>query len=273
MRIATAGLVLMLAWLAPHVARADSASAHDAVTRALADGDYTHALDLATHAVVAYPKAAWPEYDRAVALKHLGRTDEAVLAFARVEDNPSAGALKAAAIFGRARALDAAGRCEAAHIAYDKYAALVAPTNSEAARIASEDARECYPHAKPDPVLSKAASALIAGDYTTVLGLTEMPATDEKGRPWLDYDRGSALAGLGKTDDAVAAFRRAETEFGGSRRWEQSIAIWGAANALDNAGRCSEAKKEYARYAALMRPHDTAAADMAERFADACIVR
>lgn len=270
MRSTALGLVLVMAALAPRVARADAASARNAVTRAVIDGDYAYALKLATGAAMRWPKAAWPEYERGVALKHLGRTDEAVRAFARVEDNPSAGAFKAIAIFGRARTLDDAGRCPEARIAYDEYAAWVRPTSADAAEIATEDAHECYERANPDPVPTIVASALMSGDYAKVLELTRAAVASERGRPWLDYDRASALTAVGRIDDAVESFRRAEMEFGQRRRWEQSLAIWGAARAFESGARCGEATREYRRYAELMRPYDAAAADMAERFGRAC---
>ena len=64
---------------------------------------------------------------------------------------------------------------------------------------------------------------------------------------------------LGKTDEAVQALKAAERQFGetGSRDpnspWGRSVAIYGRAPALGNAGRCAEAKKADPALVSLLR--------------------
>lgn len=121
-----------------------------------------------------------------------------------------------------------------------------------------------------DPRTSEAADALGAHDYAKVLELTESPSKAPTGA-WLDYDRGSALVGLGRTDEAVESFKRAEVRFeqagddGG-----RAAALWGRARAYDEVGRCSEARAAYGEYEAFVRPSDSRAAEMAAAYAGMC---
>jgi len=91
----------------------------------------------------------WLEYDRAIALANLGRIDEAVEAFGRVErlmanSNASNSRwVRSIAMYGRARTLDNARRCPAARKAYDEYAAFVRPTQPKDADMAVEIAKNC----------------------------------------------------------------------------------------------------------------------------------
>jgi hypothetical protein len=91
--------------------------------------------------------------------------------------------------------------------------------------------------------------------------------------PWLEYDRAAALAGLGKVGEAVDTFRHAEDHFsqlGRQGRWGQSLSVWGVARAFGNSGRCSEARPEYQRYAALVQATDPRGAQMALAFSKSC---
>jgi tetratricopeptide (TPR) repeat protein len=117
-----------------------------------------------------------------------------------------------------------------------------------------------------DPRTTQAVDALVARDYAKVLELTESSTS-----PWLDSDRGAALAGLDRTDEAVEAFKRAELRF--SERHDtvgRSSAVWGRAHALDEAGRCDEARRAYQDFERLMRETDPHAAEKAAAYAGSC---
>jgi len=121
-----------------------------------------------------------------------------------------------------------------------------------------------------DPRTSQAVEALVARDYTRVLALSE-PASSAPAAAWLDYDRGAALVGLARTDDAVEAFLRAELRFGDAGdTLGRSVAIWGRARALGEVGRCADARHAFEQYAAFVRATDPRAAEMAAAYAGAC---
>jgi tetratricopeptide (TPR) repeat protein len=121
-----------------------------------------------------------------------------------------------------------------------------------------------------DPRTTEAVGALGRRDYSRVLALTESPSDAPTGA-WLDYDRGEALTGVGRTDEAIEVFRKAALRFqSAGDDLGRSVAIWGGARALDEAGRCPEARKAYKEFEAYARPRDQRAADMAAAYAGTC---
>jgi hypothetical protein len=139
----------------------------------------------------------------------------------------------------------------------------------------TEEARAAEPSATPglDPRTNQVSQALASRDYAAVIALTEVPSSAPKGA-WLDYDRASAFAGLGRTDEAVEAFKGAEARFARANDPEgQAVAIWGRARALAEANRCAEARAAYAEYEAAVRLLDPRAAEMAAVYSDACAAR
>ena len=103
---------------------------------------------------------------------------------------------------------------------------------------------------------SDAAKALIHGDYAWALDTAERGLVAHPGDPWLLYDQGAALAGLGRTDESLAALRRAERLFPAANIHGRSVAIYRRAMALEVAGRCEEEADELQRYAQLAKPAD-----------------
>jgi tetratricopeptide (TPR) repeat protein len=225
------------------------------------------------------PKSPWAHYDRAVALHHLGHTEAAVeeyrMAEARFGDRAQWG--KSIAIYGRARALDDAGRCVEAGQAYGEFAAFVRSSDPAAAAMAKKYAEKCQPVQTPagDTVASTVTGYIIGRDLNRALTVAEDALrSQEKPNPWVAYNRAVALAGLLRSDEAADAYLLAENAFAASHEPEaargRAISIYGRARALDNGRRCKDARKEYERYAALVRPTDPAGAEIALRIARDC---
>jgi len=259
----------------------------EAAAESASRGAPGRSLDFGDRAVDADPSNPWAHYDRGVALHGLGRTDAAIAAYRAAEQRfENAGQWgKSIAIYGRARALDDAGRCAEARTAYVEYADFVRSSDPNAADMAITYAKECREAqtAIGDPSTSLATSLIIGRNYPAALEAVDAAAraressNENAASPWLEYNRAIALANLGRIDEAVQAFGRVEQQMASSSasnsRWLHSIAIYGRARALANARRCTEARKAYEEYAALVRPTEPKDADMAIAIAKNCIVR
>jgi tetratricopeptide (TPR) repeat protein len=171
------------------------------------------------------------------------------------------------ALYGRAHALDVAGKCDEAKAAYERYARAVRATDTASADLALRYAGMCRPHAHVDPVLTRAVTASLAGHDARALALLD---ADAEPSAWRDYDRGVALGALGRPDEAARAFDAAARAFGREDLRDRSIAIFGKARAYEDAHRCIEAADAYDEYAALVRASDPASAAMAKRYARTC---
>lgn len=233
---------------------------------------YREALRRAEAAILASPNSPWPYYNRAVALRHLNRPDDAVAAFrdaeARFGEREQWG--KSIAIYGRARVLDDANRCVEARDAYGQYAKFVAPSNPKAANQAIDYANACNrpTQAAIDAAKDRTADMVVEQNWDGVLALqNSSPAAS--GDPWSEYNRAIALDGVGRTDEAVAAFdsaaKRFDTDLHG-----QTSALYGKARTLDKAKRCEEAEKAYLEYADTIRTMDPKSADMAVELSTDC---
>ena len=117
---------------------------------------------------------------------------------------------------------------------------------------------------------SRAASAEISNDPQAALKLAERAITADPRDPWGYYDEGTALGRIGKVDEALQAFTAAEQRYALSDQWGRSVAIYGRAHVLGEARRCDEAKREFGRYASLIREKDPKSADLAMRYAHDC---
>lgn len=121
--------------------------------------------------------------------------------------------------------------------------------------------------------LSGAASeALVRGDYTSTIAFANRAIKMDAKDPWPYYDRGSALIGLKRTEEAVSSFKDAENLFG-DNWWGRSIATYGRARAYEEAGRCADAAKAFQEYAAFVGGHDPDGAKLALRYARECPAR
>jgi tetratricopeptide (TPR) repeat protein len=117
---------------------------------------------------------------------------------------------------------------------------------------------------------SKAAGAVIDGRAQKALKIAERAIAADPRNPWGYYDKADALGLLNRVDEAVAAYREAEQRFSAADRWGRSIAIYGRANVLHQAGRCDEAAIAFDEYAAFVETEDPGSADMAVRYSIAC---
>lgn len=229
-----------------------------------------------TRLTSASPETPWDYYDRAVTLHHRGQTDAAVDAYREAEAHFSEADRwgKSISIYGRARALDDAGRCGEARATYADFASFVRDTAPEAAQMAVRYGKECQePKTSSSKHAADVAVAVVARDYTRALELADAGVTGRReADPWLYYNRAVALVETGRFDDAVTAFTIAEREFGGADEnpWGRAISIYGRARALDAGLRCTEAKRAYEEFASLVRKDDPSSAATALDVARRC---
>ncbi len=173
------------------------------------------------------------------------------------------------AVYQRANELDRAGRCDEATRAYVAYANAVSATDPRSAAMAIHYAALCRKHFDADPTRSAVVTDVVSGRDEAAVDLAERKIRDGDTDPWLEYNLGVALADVGRTNDAVAAFSRAELRFIGDP-WARSIAVYGRARALHDAYRCDEAKRAYEEYASLVRASDPKSAADALAVASHC---
>jgi tetratricopeptide (TPR) repeat protein len=121
-----------------------------------------------------------------------------------------------------------------------------------------------------DMLAGQAAEAQLAGNHETALRLADEAIKADAKEPWGYYNRGDVLASLHRLDDAVEAFRRAESQSPDADVWGKSVAIWGQANVFRQAGRCQEAAPIFERYASLVEKLDREAATLARAYAKSC---
>jgi hypothetical protein len=134
--------------------------------------------------------------------------------------------------------------------------------------------REVNPGAgRSSALASQAASAVMAGHPEQGLTMADQALSVEPRNPWAHYDRAAALHGLGRTDEAVAEFQLAQQSFSGADPWGRSLAMYGRANVLAQAGRCGPAAAAFEEYAAFVQAADPESAAMARTYAKGCVPR
>jgi tetratricopeptide (TPR) repeat protein len=117
---------------------------------------------------------------------------------------------------------------------------------------------------------SRAATADMKGQPQQAVELANQGVRADPRNPWPYYDKGMALAEMGETDAAIVALYAAEQRFSAADRWGKSIAIYGRAHTLGQAGRCTEAVQAFADYASFVGKDDPQSAAMARRYAMDC---
>lgn len=116
----------------------------------------------------------------------------------------------------------------------------------------------------------EAAGAVRGGGAERALALADRAVAISPASGLARYDRAVALQQLGRADAAVEDYREAERRFGLNDAKGKSIAIYGRARALADAGRCAEAHVAYQELADFVRFVDPRAADLALEYAKNC---
>jgi hypothetical protein len=219
--------------------------------------------------------AGWRHYDAAQRLSDRGRTAEAVVEYGRAETAFGDRYLveRSMAMYGGGRALDLAGRCAEAYGAYHRYADFVSITDPRSAKAALAVAGNCQQVPADDAALTGVTVALRESDYERALSLAErIEPTSRLADAWRNYDRGEALLGLLRTDEALVAFETAGQRFDEAGESARGLPLvqWSEARAFSEAGRCDEARRAYAAFARLVRASDPKSADLAIDAAKNC---
>src|SRR5262249_50300213 len=157
-----------------------------------------------------------------------------------------------------ARASKLAGRCTEAGRTFERYAALVRATDPGSAALAQRYADECSPPVgdlQQAERSGNAAMAEAASDPAGAIAWADRASARSPHAPWPVYDRASVLVALGRTDEAVASFERAELLFT-EHPWGRWVSIFGRARAFMLAGRCRDATRTFERYAVAVERYD-----------------
>src|SRR6185312_435473 len=96
-------------------------------------------------------------------------------------------------------------------------------------------------HAEPSTPASvalsgRSATAEMKGNPEDSLKLAEQAIRANPRDPWPHYDKGMALARVGELTGALAALLTAEQHFAPGDRWGRSVAVFGRAHILGEAG-------------------------------------
>ncbi len=242
--------------------------ASTAAVEALLRGDYDAALRRTERALVEDPDDPWLLYNRGLALAGLDRLDDALDALRAAESRFDDKWGRSLAIYRRALALEFAGRCEESSTELSRYAALVPEAaeqalahvqfclggtreqtaeRDEAARLIADLASR-----RAEEASTAVVRALVLADYPLALKLAEEGLVLAPDDPWLLYNKGAALAGLERTDEALATLRAAERRFDAHSLRGRSVAIYRRALALEAVGRCQEEAQELEKFSALV---------------------
>ncbi len=222
--------------------------------------------------------SGWRYYRAGERLVESGKTQDAAVEFRKAEEAFGDKYLveRSMAIYGRARALDLAGRCNEAQDTYHAYADFVGAREPASAKAALAVAATCRQVPADDAALTTVAVALRDGDYARALSLVErIEPSSRLGDAWRAYDRGEALAGLHRIDEALGSFETAEQRFADAGEGERGrpLVAWSKGRALVAAGRCDEAQRAFDGYARLVRERDPQGAAMAMDVARSCTER
>jgi hypothetical protein len=131
--------------------------------------------------------------------------------------------------------------------------------------------REPEPAGRPSKKMSgHAGSSLASGNAGQAAVLAEQALDKDGFNPWAHYRRAAALSELHRTDEAVAEYKVAEEAFAGVDERGKSLAMYGRAFTLAQAGRCTEARPVYEQYARLVEKRDAKGAAQARNYSAGC---
>jgi predicted Zn-dependent protease len=115
----------------------------------------------------------------------------------------------------------------------------------------------------------RSAAADMAEKPKEAASLAEQAIRADPQDPWSYYDKGMALARMGDVTGGARMLFTAQQHFHPSDLWGRSVAVFGRAHILAEAGRCDEARAAYREYMALVRGDPDAVA-LARRFSREC---
>jgi hypothetical protein len=115
-----------------------------------------------------------------------------------------------------------------------------------------------------------AGSALASGGSAEAAMLAEQALDKDGFNPWAHYRRAAALSDQRRTDEAVAEYKIAEQAFTGVDDRGKSLALYGRAFTLAEAGRCADARPVYEEYARFVEKRDAKGAAQARSNAQSC---
>jgi tetratricopeptide (TPR) repeat protein len=254
-------------------------SASDA-GNALVKGDYAGALAIADRALASHPRDPWLLYNKGAAQAGLGRLEQALETLREAEQRFTTPHEQSLAAYRRALALEFAGRCAEASTELSHYAAIVGNADPSLAKDALAHLSFCIPPTaqqvaerqdaealklaasnekvrQAEELSSDSVRALASGNYGAALAKAEAGLAIVPDDPWLLYNKGTSLAGLERTDEALSTLRQAERLFSESNIHGRSVTIYRRAMALELAGRCEEESAELQRYAQVAKPAET----------------
>jgi tetratricopeptide (TPR) repeat protein len=113
---------------------------------------------------------------------------------------------------------------------------------------------------------TESAAANSKQDWPRALAMAEQGLVADPNDGWLHYNKGVALFGLQRIDDAVVELDHAEQLFAPDDKWARSVAIYQRAIKLQQAGRCAESDRNFREYARLVGPVDPEAARLAMNY-------
>jgi tetratricopeptide (TPR) repeat protein len=117
---------------------------------------------------------------------------------------------------------------------------------------------------------TRAAVAQMNGRPADALALAQQGIRANQNDPWPYYDEAMALSELGQVDAASAAFLESQRRFLPGDLWGKSVALYGRGYAYLQAGRCADAHKAFADYAALVGSYDPNSVKLVHRYEDDC---
>lgn len=120
---------------------------------------------------------------------------------------------------------------------------------------------------------TQAVTALASADYARALTLADQAIATFSEDGWAYYDRAAALAGLGRLEEAQSSYREADRRFAkDGDDYGRSVAMYGEAIALSNAGRCADAQPRFDAYSQFMASHgEPQAAELGRQYARGCV--
>jgi len=125
------------------------------------------------------------------------------------------------------------------------------------------------PVAKASSVTA-AAEALSKGDTLEALTRADEALRADPKNAWAHYNRAAALAGLNRTDEAVAAYDQAAGAFAATDKRGKSLALWGKAHLLYRTGKCTQAREAFDAYTKFVGSSDPQATELASHRATTC---